>query len=50
MTIASSYIAGGMIPLVPYFFLRSIHSALIVSVVVTLLALFVLVTSKGQFP
>ena len=37
LTIAGSYIAGGMIPLAPYFFLQSIHSALSVSVIVTLL-------------
>jgi len=45
LTIAGSYIAGGLIPLAPYFFLRSIHSALIVSVIVTLLALLVFGTS-----
>jgi predicted membrane protein (TIGR00267 family) len=49
LTIAGSYIAGGMIPLAPYFFLRSIHSALIVSVVVTLLALLVFGYVKGRF-
>jgi VIT1/CCC1 family predicted Fe2+/Mn2+ transporter len=49
LTIAGSYIAGGMIPLAPYFFLRSIHSALIVSVIVTLLALLVFGYIKGRF-
>jgi len=49
MTIAGSYIAGGLIPLAPYFVFRSIHSALIVSVVVTLLALFVFGYVKGRF-
>ena len=49
LTIAGSYIAGGMIPLAPYFFFRSIHSALIVSVVVTLLALLVFGYVKGRF-
>ena len=49
LTIAGSYIAGGMIPLAPYFVLRSIHSALIVSVVVTLLALGVFGYVKGRF-
>lgn len=38
-----------MIPLAPYFFLRSIHSALIVSVIVTLLALLVFRYIKGRF-
>ena len=49
LTIALSYIAGGMVPLAPYFFFRSIHSALIGSVVVTLLALLVFGYVKGQF-
>ena len=49
LTIAGSYITGGMIPLAPYFFLRSIHSALIVSVIVTLLALLVFGYVKGRF-
>ena len=49
MTIAASYIAGGMIPLAPYFFLGSIHNALIVSVIVTLLALLVFGYIKGRF-
>ncbi len=49
LTIAGSYIAGGLIPLAPYFVLRSIHSALIVSVVVTLLALGVFGYVKGRF-
>ena len=49
LTIAGSYIAGGLIPLAPYFLFRSIHSALIVSVVVTLLALLVFGYVKGRF-
>ena len=49
LTIAGSYIAGGLIPLAPYFVLRSIHSALIVSVIVTLLALLVFGYIKGRF-
>jgi vacuolar iron transporter family protein len=49
LTIAGSYIAGGMIPLAPYFFLGSIHSALIVSVVVALLALLVFGYIVGRF-
>ena len=47
LTIALSYIAGGMVPLAPYFFFRSIHTALIGSVVVTLMALWFSGTSKG---
>jgi vacuolar iron transporter family protein len=49
LTIALSYIAGGMVPLTPYFFLRSVHSALVGSVVVTLLALLVFGYIKGRF-
>ncbi len=48
-TIASSYVAGGMIPLAPYFFFRSVNRALIASIVVTLLALFVFGYIKGRF-
>jgi VIT1/CCC1 family predicted Fe2+/Mn2+ transporter len=47
LTIALSYIAGGMIPLAPYFFL-SVHQGLIASVVVTLLALLVFGYVKGR--
>ncbi len=49
LTIAVSYIAGGLVPLAPYFFLRSVHSALVGSVVVTLLALLVFGYVKGRF-
>jgi vacuolar iron transporter family protein len=49
LTIAGSYIAGGIIPLAPYFFFDSIHSSLIVSVIVTLLALLVFGYVKGRF-
>jgi vacuolar iron transporter family protein len=49
LTIAMSYIAGGMVPLAPYFFFGSVHSALVGSVVVTLLALLVFGYVKGRF-
>ena len=49
LTIALSYIAGGMVPLAPYFFFHSIHTALIGSVVVTLMALLVFGYIKGRF-
>jgi vacuolar iron transporter family protein len=49
LTIAGSYIAGGMIPLAPYFFLREIQSALLASCLVTLVALFVFGYVKGRF-
>lgn len=48
-TIAVSYIAGGLVPLSPYFFIRSVHSALIGSVIVTLLALLLFGYIKGRF-
>lgn len=49
LTIAFSYVAGGLVPLAPYFFLRSVHAALVGSVIVTLLALFVFGFVKGNF-
>jgi vacuolar iron transporter family protein len=49
MTIAGSYVAGGMVPLAPYFFINSTHEALVVSAVVTLLALLGFGYVKGLF-
>ena len=49
LTIALSYIAGGLVPLAPYFFVRSVHHALVGSVIVTLLALLVFGYVKGRF-
>lgn len=49
LTIALSYTAGGLVPLAPYFFMSSVHPALIGSVVVTLLALLVFGYVKGRF-
>jgi VIT1/CCC1 family predicted Fe2+/Mn2+ transporter len=49
LTIALSYVAGGLVPLAPYFFFRPVHYALIASVVVTLLALLVFGYVKGRF-
>jgi VIT1/CCC1 family predicted Fe2+/Mn2+ transporter len=49
LTIALSYIAGGMVPLAPYFFFPSIRTALVASVIVTLLALLVFGYVKGRF-
>ena len=48
-TIALSYIAGGLVPLAPYFFLGNVHQGLVGSVVVTLLALLVFGYIKGKF-
>jgi VIT1/CCC1 family predicted Fe2+/Mn2+ transporter len=49
LTIALSYVAGGLVPLAPYFFLRSVRPALIGSVVVTLLALLLFGYVKGRY-
>lgn len=47
-TIAFSYIAGGLVPLAPYMLISSLNSALMVSVAVTLAALFVFGYVKGK--
>ena len=49
LTIAGSYIAGGLIPLAPYMLLADAQTALLVSVVVTLAALTVFGYIKGRF-
>jgi VIT1/CCC1 family predicted Fe2+/Mn2+ transporter len=49
LTIAGSYIAGGLIPLAPYMIFKDLHVALWSSVGVTMLALFVFGFIKGQF-
>jgi vacuolar iron transporter family protein len=49
LTIALSYVAGGLVPLAPYFVVRSMGTALIVSILVTLLALLVFGYVKGTF-
>lgn len=49
LTIAGSYIGGGLIPLLPYMLLADVATALPVSVVVTLLALLVFGYVKGRF-
>lgn len=48
-TIALSYIAGGLVPLAPYFVLKNVHSALGASIVVTIAALFAFGYLKGRF-
>jgi vacuolar iron transporter family protein len=48
-TIAGAYIAGGLIPLAPYFAVHHATSALIPSVVATLIALAVFGYVKGRF-
>ena len=49
LTIAASYIVGGLIPLSPYFFFSPATSALLVSVIATLLALLLFGYVKGRF-
>jgi len=49
ITIALSYIAGGLIPLLPYFLSSSAKAALPLSVLFTLIALFIFGYVKGHF-
>jgi VIT1/CCC1 family predicted Fe2+/Mn2+ transporter len=49
LTIAGSYIVGGLIPLSPYFFFSPATKALYISVIATLLALLVFGYIKGRF-
>jgi VIT1/CCC1 family predicted Fe2+/Mn2+ transporter len=49
LTIALSYIAGGLIPLSPYILIKNMQTSLWVSVLVTLVALFVFGYVKGRF-
>jgi VIT1/CCC1 family predicted Fe2+/Mn2+ transporter len=48
-TIAGAYIAGGLIPLAPYMLFASASSALLVSVVATILALAIFGAVKGHY-
>jgi VIT1/CCC1 family predicted Fe2+/Mn2+ transporter len=49
LTIALSYVAGGLIPLSPYFVLHPMQTALQGSVAITLLALLVFGYVKGRY-
>lgn len=49
LTIAISYIVGGLIPLSPYFLLSPASTALLVSVIATLVALVIFGYIKGRF-
>jgi VIT1/CCC1 family predicted Fe2+/Mn2+ transporter len=49
LTIAGSYVAGGLIPLAPYFVFPTVHAGLIASVGVTLVALLTFGYVKGRF-
>jgi vacuolar iron transporter family protein len=48
-TIAMSYIVGGLVPLSPYMFVPQVLTALEISAVVTLIALFFFGFFKGRF-
>ena len=48
-TIACAYVAGGFIPLTPYIFASNAASALLYSVVATLVALLIFGFVKGRF-
>ena len=49
VTISGAYIAGGLLPLAPYFLLDSVSRALPVSVALTMAALLVFGAIKGHF-
>ena len=49
LTIAFAYIAGGLVPLLPYMLLHEAHRALPLSVVFTLAALLAFGIAKGRF-
>lgn len=49
LTIAGAYIAGGMIPLAPYFLINEVSQALKLSVALTVIALLVFGYIKGRF-
>ncbi|HJV45949.1 MAG TPA: VIT1/CCC1 transporter family protein [Bacillota bacterium] len=49
LTIGISYIIGGFIPLFPYMIIHNPNSALLTSVVLTLMALFIFGFVKGRF-
>ncbi|HEY8743729.1 MAG TPA: VIT1/CCC1 transporter family protein [Chloroflexota bacterium] len=49
LTIGGAYILGGIVPLAPYLFPLTVSTALLVSAVVTLLALAVFGWAKGAF-
>lgn len=48
-TIAVAYVAGGLVPLVPYFFISSTSRALLPSVALTAVALLVFGFVKGRY-
>jgi VIT1/CCC1 family predicted Fe2+/Mn2+ transporter len=49
LTIGLSYVVGGIIPLSPYMFIHQAQTALMTSVIATLIALFIFGYLKGRF-
>ena len=49
LTIAGAYVVGGLVPLSPYMLLSQIHSAFLMSVAVTLIALFIFGFIKAKY-
>jgi VIT1/CCC1 family predicted Fe2+/Mn2+ transporter len=49
LTIAGSYVVGGLVPLAPYILMHDSRQALLVSAIITLLALAVFGFVKGHF-
>lgn len=49
LTIGGAYVAGGLVPMAPYFFLADAHAALPWSAAMTLLALLAFGFVKGRF-
>ena len=49
ITIAGAYIAGGLVPLAPYMAMSSLYSALVASVIATLVALAIFGGIKGHY-
>ena len=49
LTIAGAYAVGGMVPLTPYFFASGVQRGLVISAVVTMIALFAFGFVKARF-
>lgn len=49
MTIGASYFFGGFVPLIPYFFISTVNAALLTSVIVMLITLFIFGVLKTTF-
>jgi VIT1/CCC1 family predicted Fe2+/Mn2+ transporter len=48
LTIGSAYVAGGLVPLLPYMLLPAVKGALLASVILTLVTLFLFDAIKGR--